>query len=58
MLIKNTEKEWKKRFAFFPVEINDANDIVWLGWYETRGPCYERECRLPGSSESTIRSAI
>lgn len=58
MLISNRENEWKRRFAIFPVPINENGDLVWLQWYEVRGPMYARERRLPGASESAVRSDI
>jgi len=58
MLIKNNEKEWKRKFAFLPTEINDNGDLVWLSWYECRGDSYRCEYRLPGSNEFTVRSSI
>lgn len=58
MLIKSREDEWKRRFAIIPIEINDNGDLVWLQWYEVRGPRHRCEYRLPGASESTIRSDL
>jgi hypothetical protein len=56
MLLKyRPDNKWKRRFAIFPTEINDNGDLVWLGWYEVRGPWDRREYRLPGASESIIK---
>jgi len=52
MLLKSTTDEWKYRFALFPTRINEREDMVWLSWYECRGPGHRREYRLPGSDES------
>jgi len=52
MLLKSTTDEWKRRFALFPIRINEREDRVWLSWYEVRGPGHRREYRLPDSDES------